>query len=79
MPFDHDESTALQLRFDESDFEPSYDTTFDDDKVVNFLQLDDDDTLLEDVDDSYKTAEFTGISDYNVKSFDTTSGDEGVI
>ena len=51
----------------------------DDDKVVNFLQLDDEDTLLEDVDDSYKTADYTGISDYNVKSYDSTAGDEGVI
>ena len=49
---------------------------------MNFVQLDDDqneDTMLEDVDDSFKTTDFTGISDYNIKSYDTTAGDEGLI
>ena len=31
VPFDHDESTAIQLGFANSDFEPPYDTAFGDD------------------------------------------------
>ena len=38
-PFDHDDDTALQLKYDESDFEPPYDTAFGDEGVVNFVQL----------------------------------------
>ena len=77
-PFDHDESTAVQLDYAESDFLPGPDTPFGDDKVINFIQIndDEDDTILENVDDSYKNVDFTGISDYTTKSYDNGKGDE---
>ena len=38
-----------------------------------------DDTMLENVDDSYKNVDFTGISDYHIKSYDNGSGDADII
>ena len=40
---------------------------------------DDESTMLEDVDDSYKSVDYTGISDYKIKSYDTGAGDADLI